>query len=162
MASQIETSKKPVKTLNREKMDNDSMTHIIEQAYLIDRGTRPMTLLPQRVHDELPDKEIIDRLASLSASYPGAIPFVLRDSQKSVTQCGFASHRWVIDLFRWAQTVPEPYQDWIVGLLFGYSPAAIDDWLHRRAVIKFNCKSCESEPNSPHHVFDKGKISQTC
>ena len=120
------------------------MTHVIEHAYLIDRGTRPMTLLPERTYDESSPEEVIKKLSVLSASYPGAIPFVIHDSKSKITQSGFATHRWIIELFEWAQSVPEPYQDWILGLLFGYSPAAIDNYFHRSDVIKFNSKSDES------------------
>lgn len=141
--------------MDNECRKNDELTHIIEQAYLIDRGTRPMTLLPQRTYDECSAEEMTDRLSALSTSYPGAIPFVIRDSQSNVTQCGFATHRWGIDLFGWAQTAPRPYQDWIMGLLFGYSPAAIDDCFHRRAVTRLNSQSVELGSKSQNDAADK-------
>ena len=89
---------------------NPSDDLLREQAYLVERGVRPMALVDgdRTVHD------------LLRVGGTRAVPFAVREGVS-----GYASHAWVVDLLRWADTAPAIQRDRIVGLLLGYCPDAI-------------------------------------
>jgi len=72
------------------------------------------------------------RLSQLERSATqGAIPFVV-DRGDGIAEYGYAAARWVVDLYQWvvtadAATLPVSHRHRIIGLLLGYSVAAIRD-----------------------------------
>lgn len=95
------------------------------EAYLISRGVRPMALLGHCPGDPL----VMTRARTLlSAGRQGfdVLVFIFRETPDSAV-FGYASHRWVISLLEWAVSpgVPPSRKHEILGLLLGYSPAAI-------------------------------------
>lgn len=99
---------------------------IREHDYLIARGTRSLALLGQCASD--PD-EMLGVSTRLERSSSGiSIPFVL-DRGNGVADFGFATHKWVVDLYKFItrerSPVPQGQRDRILGLLLGYSAEAI-------------------------------------
>lgn len=102
---------------------------LTEAAYLVSRGVRPMALIDHCLPDEMTVLRAMTRLQN-AAQYLGdsVIPFVVPDPRPPQNaSCGYASHPWVIELYRWAcgREVSQPRRHQIIGLLLGYSPAAI-------------------------------------
>lgn len=96
-----------------------------EAAYLVSRGVRPLALVghcPDRPNVML---RIRGRLAAAAQRFD-ALVFIVPESGGSAA-FGYAAHRWVIDLLTWALSdgVPPERKHEILGLLLGYSPAAI-------------------------------------
>jgi hypothetical protein len=101
---------------------------LIEQAYLVARGVRPLSLVG---HCHLPED---DDAAVLSIAThverhaePNAIPFVI-DHGDGVTRYAYSKSRWAIDLYEWAvkdPSVPQEQRHRIVGLLLGYGTPAV-------------------------------------
>lgn len=100
---------------------------IEEQAYLIARGVRPLSLLGHcRAEPDLM-LTISTRLERLSAGQ--CIPFVL-DRGDGNADYGFAAGEWVLDLYAWlfrdaSMDIPEKQKARIAGLLLGYGVEAI-------------------------------------
>lgn len=107
-----------------------------EHAYLIDRGTRPMTLFNSFPNEAFLMARMLTRLEVCSIGFPNAIAFVI--DEEHFASCGFASHKWVIDLFVYASKLEEPHRSRILGLLFGYSNEAIAKWEDTESVKLFN------------------------
>ena len=103
-----------------------------EEAYLISRGVRALALLKTTKTDRTSMLSALNELEE-AASMVGAtrgnnvLPFVVKHKSGHYATTGFASHPWVIDLFRWIDDsdVPHPHRSRIIGLLLGYSPDAI-------------------------------------
>lgn len=96
-----------------------------ECAYLVARGVRPLALA-----EHFPAHHLL-RVATRIECHAdvGAIPWVI-DHGDGVASCGYASERWVLDLYEWAVKgpVPEEQRERIIGLLLGYSAAAIREF----------------------------------
>lgn len=83
-----------------------------------------MALIGQCGTDEVEVLRVLTRLEVLSGD--GVVPFVLpRDGWADY---GYAASPWVLDLYGWAvcSDVPADQRDRILGLLLGYSVAAIE------------------------------------
>ena len=109
---------------------NPSKELVEEQAYLVARGVRPMALLGRvepEEHAMLAAFITMSSMVNHSSGMPiNPIPFVVPTQDGSRADVGFAAEPWVIDLLKWARdNVSEPHLSRIVGLLLGYSPAAI-------------------------------------
>ncbi len=97
--------------MNRDDVPSDDV--LCEHAYLVARGVRPLSLAG---HLE------IERHAQ-----PNVVPFVV-DHGDRIASFGYASTRWVVDLYEWAvrdPAVPEEHEHRIVGLLLGYGAPAV-------------------------------------
>lgn len=113
------------------RLDPNSDEAIREQVYQLERGVRPMALLGGVPSEKAAMEEAYGRLQALSG--PTVIPFVI-DVGTGWAQCGFASAQWAIELFRWAHSIrPKSYNHiaMVTGLLLGYSPHAIGQYLDR-------------------------------
>ena len=121
-------------------MSDDELT---EQAQLIDRGVRPLTLLkgiPTDPHLLLRASTRLEKVSSGTR----AIPFVL--NCRGRIDCGFAGSKWVVETLRWSSGLTEPYRSRILGLLLGYSVTAIEDF-HQRQSLHWVKTSIEPESN---------------
>lgn len=101
---------------------------LTEQAYLVARGVRPLSLAG---HCHLPegDDTAMLRIATHVERHaePNAIPFVV-DHGDGVASYGYSESRWVLDLYEWAvkdPSVPQEQRHRIVGLLLGYGTPAV-------------------------------------
>jgi hypothetical protein len=91
-----------------------------EQARLVARGVRPLALVGSCESSGATTA----RLHLLTLTTPGAIPFAVPNDGGSA-ECGYAARAWVVDMLRWAWTVPLVQRQRLLGLLLGYSPDAI-------------------------------------
>jgi hypothetical protein len=101
-----------------------------EQAYLVARGVRPLAIIGECGTDTVTMMRAATRIETLSV--PGAIPFVC-DCKNGAAEFGFAAEPWVVDLFEWVMTadrsaVPTEHRHRVLGLLLGYSAAAVRDF----------------------------------
>jgi len=103
--------------VNRWNVGTESADLLREQAYLIERGVRPLAATGT-CGDRTPDS-VVQELHG-GAAGARVIPFALPGGI-----CGYASHAWVVDLVRWADSGPRVQRDRILGLLLGYKPDAI-------------------------------------
>jgi hypothetical protein len=103
------------------------------------RGVRPLALVgscePSETHTV--------RYRLLRLTTPGAIPFTIPGDGGSSAECGYAARAWVVDMLRWAWTVPLVQRQRLLGLLLGYSPDAIGQFEELTATNV----SVEGEPN---------------
>ena len=99
---------------------------LFEQAYLVARGVRPLSLAGHvHVDDESSLLAIATRIERFAQT--SVVPFVV-DHGDRVASFGYASTRWVVDLYEWAvrdPAVPEEHEHRIVGLLLGYGAPAV-------------------------------------
>ena len=102
---------------------------LTEQAYLVARGVRPLSLAE---HCHLPaDQQAVALLRVATElerrAEPNVIPFVV-DHGDGVASFGYAESRWALDLYEWAvkdPAVPQEQRHRIIGLLLGYSTSAV-------------------------------------
>ena len=104
---------------------------LAEQAQLIERGVRPLTILKGLQVDQHLMLRISTRLEK-NSSGTTAIPFVL--NRGDGVDCGFAGSKWVVETLRWSSELKEPYRSRVVGLLLGYSVTAIEDFHQRQSI----------------------------
>jgi hypothetical protein len=100
---------------------------LAEQAYLVARGVRRLSLAGHCHASD--DPELLLRVATQIERHaePNAIPFVL-DHGNGAASYGFADSRWALDLYEWTVTdpsVPQEQRDRIIGLLLGYGTPAV-------------------------------------
>jgi hypothetical protein len=119
----------PTASLTQDQRETDLLVPngdvLSEHAYLVARDVRPIAIaghFPSGSADAL-------RIATLieGAACENAVPFVI-DHGDGSGSFGFASNRWALDFYEWAVTdrsIPEQQRHRIVGMLLGYSPAAI-------------------------------------
>ena len=99
-----------------------------EQAYLVARGVRPLSLAGH--HFSEPGDEVgLLRLATALERHAeaNAIPFVV-DHGDGVASYGYSQARWALDLYEWTvkdPSVPEEQRHRIIGLLLGYAAPAV-------------------------------------
>ena len=106
----------------------DELIH--HQGYLISRGVRALSLIGTV---EANDDEMLRAYNKLQFMEFGTgcghepIPAVMeRKGSEPSADVGFAAHSWVVDTLKWASdNAPQPHLNRILGLLLGYSPAAI-------------------------------------
>ncbi len=106
-----------------------------EHAYLVARGVRSLALAGHAESAAITSLAIASTLEQVAE--PRTIPFVI-DRGDGFVDFGFASKRWVIELYRWAVTekenaVPDVHRHRILGLLLGYSADAIDAFEEERS-----------------------------
>ena len=98
---------------------------LAEQAYLIARGVRPLSLIGHCSSNSMTVLRVATRIEC--AGCPGVVPFVI-DHGDETASFGYAGAAWVIDLYEWANDatqVPQEQRHRINGLLLGYSVPAI-------------------------------------
>ncbi len=97
-----------------------------EQNYLIERGVRSLALIGQCKSDEEIMLKTITQLESVCSGR--AIPFII-DRGDGIAEYGYASHPWVISLYKLALAanpeISKKQRGYIIGLLLGYSPEVI-------------------------------------
>lgn len=108
----------------REAVPSDDVLR--EQAYLVARGVRPLSLAG---HVQIEDGVGLLSIATKIERHaqPNVVPFVV-DHGDRIASFGYASSRWVVDLYEWAvrdPAVPEEHEHRIVGLLLGYGAPAV-------------------------------------
>jgi hypothetical protein len=96
------------------------------EAYLVSRGVRPLALAGHCPAEPLVMLRVKQGLRKVRQAQL-VIPFVFAEGDRGMAAFGYASHRWCIDLLEWvlSGTVPPPRKHEMLGLLLGYSPAAI-------------------------------------
>lgn len=108
-----------------------------EQSYLVARGVRPMSLIEWRRSDS----PTLTRLSTLldANRQAGALPFVI-DHGDGNASYGYAAARWVVELYEWVSNkeIPQERRDSILGLLLGYSVAAIGDHLATASIRRYD------------------------
>ena len=99
---------------------------LIEQEYLISRRVRSLALIGQCDNQEDSMLKIVTKLESISSG--DAIPFVV-DREDGIADYGYATHRWVIDVYKLTiekcSPIPEKDKGCIIGLLLGYDSESI-------------------------------------
>jgi hypothetical protein len=98
-----------------------------EQAYLVARGVRPLALVGTCVEG---DEASTRHRLLVGADGQLAIPFTTPSGR-----VGYASHAWVVDMVRWADSAPVIQRDRILGLLLGYDPNSIRQFEERGATL---------------------------
>jgi len=98
---------------------------ILEQAYLVARGVRPLAIIGNCGDDPGELQEVATRLKILAGGT--AIHYVVPALREGRMTYGYACHAWAIDLLRWALSdeCPENQRHRIIGLLLAYSPQEI-------------------------------------
>jgi len=99
---------------------------LAEHAYLVARGVRPVAIAG---HFPTSQTSMLRITTLIESAAPGedGVPFVI-DHGDGSGSFGFAANRWALDFYEWAVTdgsIPEQQRHRIVGMLLGYSPAAI-------------------------------------
>jgi hypothetical protein len=98
-----------------------------EQAYLVARGVRPMSLAGHLVAGD-GDEALLTAATEVERhSEDNVVPFVV-DHGDGVASYGYSGSRWALDLYEWAvrdPAVPQQQRHRIVGLLLGYSTPAV-------------------------------------
>lgn len=99
---------------------------LVEHAYLVARGVREIADIGTVASD--PDS-MLRATTILESAANGAIAFVF-PTQDGRAVCGFAGHRWSLELFKWALTteLPPEHRASILGLLHGYAGVAVRDY----------------------------------
>jgi hypothetical protein len=98
---------------------------LAEHAYLVARDVRPIAIaghFPSDTADGLRIATLLER-----ATGEDAIPFVI-DHGDGSGSFGYAADRWALDFYEWTvqdRSIPEQQRHRIIGMLLGYSPAAI-------------------------------------
>jgi hypothetical protein len=101
---------------------------LIEQAYLVARGVRRLSLAGH-CHLNSGDGDKLLRVATHLERHadPTVIPFVV-DHGDGVASYGYSESRWALDLYEWAvkdPSVPQEQRHRIIGLLLGYGTPAV-------------------------------------
>jgi hypothetical protein len=99
-----------------------------EQAYLVSRGVRPLSLAGHCLLVD-GDENLLLRTATQLERHAeaSAIPFVVEHGD-GVASFGFAESRWALDLYEWTVKdphVPQEQRHRIIGLLLGYGAPAV-------------------------------------
>ena len=111
-------------------MSDDALT---EHACLIGRGVRPMALLGT-TREDYPERLII--LNNLDkAITSNALSFML-EVEDGCYHYGYVQSPWILDLYKWINSNPEPYRGMVRGLLFGYSPSEIGHFVTRQNLAR--------------------------
>ena len=101
------------------------VTTLQNEAYLISRGVRPAALLGSVPLAEA-DNTFIYLRQYYHTFWPAALPFVIPRTDFPCAMAGFAAAPWVIGLLTWSYAhAPMRSHHCILGLILGYSPAAI-------------------------------------
>jgi hypothetical protein len=104
-----------------------SRAELDNECYLVSRGVRPLALVghcPSTPVLMCRVKTLLQRVQQAEL----VIPFIFPEGDHpEQTAFGYAAHRWIVDHLEWAlgSGLPRPRVHEILGLLCGYSPAAI-------------------------------------
>jgi hypothetical protein len=118
-------------TLNPEGMSEIRLPSddvLAEQAYLVSRGVRPLSLAGHcHINGDGPDDLL--RVATHLERHAGGnvVPFVV-DHGDGVASFGYSESRWALDLYEWTvkdPSVPQEQRHRIIGLLLGYGAPAV-------------------------------------
>ncbi|KKN79957.1 hypothetical protein LCGC14_0334650 [marine sediment metagenome] len=121
-------------------------------AYLVSRGVRALALCGMC---EARPEEMASILDMLREAVGGtgshdAEPFIFQTGEWA--HYGFCSEPWVLSLYKWltenSGAVPEEHTDAICGMLFGYSPPAISQFLRDEARGRLDASTVSVEPRS--------------
>lgn len=127
---------------------------LMEQAYLVARGVRPLSLAG---HCHLPsdDATVLLQIATHVERHaePNVIPFVI-DHGDGVASYGYSESRWVLDLYEWTvkdPSVPQEQRHRIIGLLLGYGTPAVSRHEEEGSGRRFLVTAFSgSDASSPH------------
>jgi hypothetical protein len=99
---------------------------LLDHAYLVARGVRPLALIGTCANDQA---EAVGARLSLLAE-EGIVPYVIPAARPGRLACGYGAAPWTVALLRWtlSEECPEAQRDRILGLLLGYSPEAIESF----------------------------------
>ena len=114
-----------------------------EQSYLVARGVRTMAHIAEFPAE--PGLMVIVATRLEAQADPNAIPFVV-DHQDGHATCGYAVAGWAVELYRWVmgKEIPQEQRERVLGLLLGYSPAAIASFEDRAAGRRYLASLPES------------------
>lgn len=116
----------------------DASTDLVrEQAYLVERGVRALSIIGQCTADEVTMLRVATELEAVPEN---AIPFVC-DLGNGMADYGFAAQPWVVSLYEWVakqNAAPAEHRHRILGLLLGYDPSAIASFEARRSGRRFH------------------------
>jgi hypothetical protein len=98
-----------------------------EAAYLVSRGVRPLALAGHCPADPVMMLRARTVLSTVAMRLDVITFVIIEADHPQNASFGYAAHRWVIDLLEWACSpdVPRARKHEVLGLLLGYSPAAI-------------------------------------
>ena len=132
-----------------------SIDYVSEQAYLVSLGVRPMALVSHIDVDEEKMTDALHQLRFRACGYSNVISFVIpsmNNRPRAVAHVGYTTKRWAVDLLKWAvDNAPERYADYVIGLLLGYSPGAIEEYEMRMFANDLTTpptSSCRSDDNT--------------
>lgn len=112
-----------------------------EQAYLVARGVRPLSVVGNCPSDSMTMLRVATRIECEACS--GVVPFVV-DHRDGTASFGYAGAAWVLDLYEWANDatqVPQEQRHRINGLLLGYGVPAISRHEDENSGRRFQCLS---------------------
>lgn len=105
------------------------------EAYLVARGVRPLAQVGHYRANTAPE-DLRNHLLRFAES--GIVPYVIQRTDGAV-DFGYAAEPWVVCLYRWLlncrDVVPPRHYQQILGLIFGYSPTAIQNNDNLTAII---------------------------
>jgi hypothetical protein len=139
-----------------------------EQAYLVSRGVRPLSLAGHR-HTNGDGPDDLLRVATHLERHAGAnvVPFVI-DHGDGVASYGYAESRWALDLYEWAvkdPDVPQEQRDRIIGLLLGYGTPAVSRYEEEGSGRRFTAAITSPGPDASlprDGSASKGEMSPLC
>ena len=131
----------------------ESADLVHEQAYLVSRGVRPLSLIGHiAVESEFDVERAKTELMAVrpyGAAEREPIPVVMIRQDRTCADIGFAARAWVVDLLKWLdENAPTEQQNRIVGLLLGYSADAIASLEELEAGFQFSSRPTWPEPVS--------------
>ena len=100
------------------------------EAYLVSHGVRPMALCATVKAKDT--GAILEVMRKVEQNRDGdAKPFILQIGER--THYGYYSEPWALNLFLWLEghdgALPEEHSDAIYGMLHGYAPSSISQFL---------------------------------
>jgi hypothetical protein len=108
-----------------------------EHEYSVSRGVRPLAEVGQCSANKTAMLRAITKLGMVTSGT--AIPFILK-RDGGIADYAYASHRWIIDLYKWAikQTgsITKNQRSQIIGLLLGFRPDATENLEHWTGDLK--------------------------
>lgn len=139
---------------------------LAEQAYLVARGVRPLSLAGH-CHLDQQHSLLLLRVATQIERHaePNAIPFVI-DHEDGVASFGYAGSRWALDLYEWVvkePAVPQEQRHRIIGLLLGYGSPAVSRHEDEGSGRRFEARWPGSDANWPRGgSASKEEMSPLC
>lgn len=100
---------------------------LFDAAYTVSRGVRALALVGSVAATPEAMSEAEQELFRCGSLYGNTCPLVLVSAGPHRAECGYATHSWVVDLYRWCQdeSLPLRQRERVLGLLLGYSAEAI-------------------------------------